>query len=52
MFLVDEGEGREDPNIIKSKLSSARQQNAIFNFNGFSLAADDGPTLKAGLLAL
>ena len=47
VLLVDEG--RKDPNITKSGLSLARQQNAI---DAFHRRADDGPTLNADLIDL
>ena len=47
-FLVDEG--IEDPNTTINGPSSARQRNAIYM--AFRWWADDGQTLKAGLVAL
>ena len=41
---------REDPNTTISGPSSARQRSAIYM--AFRWRADDGPTLKAGLVAL
>ena len=46
-FLVDEG--REDPNTTISGPSSARQRNRVSAFRWY---ADDGPTVKAGFVAL
>ena len=47
-FLVDEG--REGPNTILSGPSLTRQRNVVEM--ALRLRADDGPTLKAGLVAL
>ena len=47
-FLVNEG--WEDPNTTISGLSSARKQNIVKT--PFCWHADDGQTLKAGLVAL
>ena len=49
-FKFTRVETREDPNTTKSRPSSARQQSAIYM--AFRWRADDGPTLKAGLVAL
>ena len=45
-FKLTRVETREDPNTTKSGPSSARQRSAIYIWR------DDGPTLKAGLVAL
>ena len=46
VFFVDEG--REDPNITKSRPLLARQRDAFFM--AFRWCADDGPQLNAGLV--
>ena len=49
-FKLARVETREDPNTTISRLSSARQGPAIYM--AFRWRADDGPTLKAVLVAL
>ena len=49
-FKLTRVETREDPNTTISGPSSARQRTAIYM--AFGWRADDGPTLKAGLVAL
>ena len=49
-FKLTRVETREDPNTTISGPSLARQRSAIYMT--FRLRGDDGPTLKAGLVAL
>ena len=49
-FKLMRVERRENPSTTKSGPASARQRSAIYM--AFRLHADDGPTLKAGLVAL
>ena len=49
-FKLTRVETREDPNTTISGSLSARQRSAIYM--AFRWRADDGPKLKAGLVAL
>ena len=50
-FKLMRVEKREDPNTTISGPSSARQRSALY-YMAFRWRADDGPTLKAGLVSL